>query len=178
MKDRKAGDRVLRAGVIYTRIGDTNVPLRESAPEDMIELMWRERFGLGMSPLQRALRLLTDRNAWTHVGGDEYLYHEHFPEFVLQKGEDLNEDFEEPWTRRFPDKKAWSFQIELRYGGTVLRKFAMVRCDGGRYTVPIPDRVGKAVYPERQLDRVACGGAYDPVQAAGAGAAGVRSQVD
>ena len=106
---------MLRAGVIYTRIGDTNAPCGSRRQEDMIELMWRERFGLGLSPLQRAMRLLTDRNAWTGVGGDEYLYHEHFPEFVLQKGEDLNEDFEEPWTRRFQIRRRGVSRIELRY---------------------------------------------------------------
>src|SRR5438093_4008496 len=58
--DRTFQGRTIRAGVVYTRIGDTNVPLGESAPEYAIELAWRERFGLGLPPLRRAFRLLEE----------------------------------------------------------------------------------------------------------------------
>lgn len=44
--DFREGKTIVRAGVIYTRLCDTNIPLNESAPEDHIEIMWRERFGL------------------------------------------------------------------------------------------------------------------------------------
>jgi predicted HTH transcriptional regulator len=68
----KQGERV-RNGVVYTRIGDTNVPLKESAPQDLVELMWRERFGLGLSPLERAERFLGEPERWKKMG-DGYLY--------------------------------------------------------------------------------------------------------
>ncbi len=45
-KDFQYGKITVRAGVIYTRLGDTNIPPNETAPEDHIEIMWRERFGL------------------------------------------------------------------------------------------------------------------------------------
>ncbi len=45
-RDFQFGRDIVRAGVIYTRFGDTNIPLNETAPEDHIELMWKERFGL------------------------------------------------------------------------------------------------------------------------------------
>lgn len=45
-KDFQAAKTNVRAGVIYTRLGDTNIPLNETAPEDHIEIMWKERFGL------------------------------------------------------------------------------------------------------------------------------------
>lgn len=34
---------LVRAGVVYTRLSDTNIPHNESAPEDRIERMWKER---------------------------------------------------------------------------------------------------------------------------------------
>jgi hypothetical protein len=46
LKDFQGGKALVRAGVIYTRLGDTNIPLKETAPEDHIEIMWRERFGI------------------------------------------------------------------------------------------------------------------------------------
>ncbi len=33
----------IRSGVVYTRLGDTNIPHNEAAPEDHIEKMWKER---------------------------------------------------------------------------------------------------------------------------------------
>jgi len=45
-KDFQVGKIIVRAGVIYTRLGDTNIPRNETAPEDHIEIMWKEHFGL------------------------------------------------------------------------------------------------------------------------------------
>ncbi|MBC7933534.1 MAG: ATP-binding protein [Rubrivivax sp.] len=45
-KDFQVGKTVVRAGVVYTRLSDTNIPRNETAPEDHVEIMWKERFGL------------------------------------------------------------------------------------------------------------------------------------
>jgi hypothetical protein len=45
---------------------------------------------------------------------------------------------QEAWATRFPDKSAWSFYVKLCYGNTVLKRFVFVRCDGARYTLPLP----------------------------------------
>lgn len=145
-KDKLEGKARLRAGVVYTRIGDTNVPMEESAPEAMIELMWRERFGFGLSPLERFRRLLQHPTEWVAVEGDELLYHREFPEFTVADGEELVEDFVEPWANSFPDSRASSFQVELRYHATVLERLLFVRCDGLRYRLPAPDRLPDGTY--------------------------------
>ncbi len=135
--------KVVRNGVIYTRIGDTNVPMNECAPEDHVELMWRERFGLGLDPLGRLARLLNESDNWQTIPGMQSLfYHKLFPEFTIVEGEDVTKDFEEPWTLKFPDTHARSYYVECRYHTTVLRKCMFVSCDGGRYHVPIPRRTG------------------------------------
>jgi hypothetical protein len=141
-KDHRKSKSVLRAGVVYTRVGDTNVPLGESAREDEIELMWRERFGIGQSPMQRISRLLSDPDKWQKVGGDDYLYHEDFPEFTIRDAPVLVDGFREDWSQRFPDTTATSFVVEVCYGTTVLRQYTFVACDGGRYRLPLPTLVG------------------------------------
>lgn len=45
-KDFQKGKFLVRAGVIYTRLSDTNIPRNETAPDEQIERMWKERFGL------------------------------------------------------------------------------------------------------------------------------------
>ncbi len=136
--DKDFQGHTIRAGVVYTRIGDTNVPLRESATEDAIELAWRERFGLGLSPLRRAFRLLEEPDKWQKIGGEDYFYHQEFPEFTVVEGDTLVQPFQEAWTTRFPDRSARSFYVKLCYGSTVLKRFVFVNCDGGRYTLPLP----------------------------------------
>lgn len=137
-KDKAHHQQTIRAGVVYTRIGDTNVPLRESATEASIELAWRERFGLGLPPLQRAYRLLKEPDKWKKVEGEAYLYHHEFPEFTIVHGKTLVPGFREPWTQGFRDPSAHSYVVQLQFGTTVLRKLVFVSCDGGRYSLPLP----------------------------------------
>lgn len=145
-KDKSGNQKTIRAGVIYTRISDTNIPLKESAPDDHIELMWRERFGLGLDPLSRLLRLLDDKVNWISISGDSYLYHKDFPEFTISDGEKVTEDFREKWTLKFPDQKAWSYYIECKYHSTILERSLFVVCDGGRYSVPLPTYKGNGTW--------------------------------
>jgi hypothetical protein len=136
------GERV-RNGVVYTRIGDTNVPLKESAPPDLVELMWRERFGLGLSPLERAERFLSEPERWKKMS-EGYLYYVDFPEFTIVDGETMRETFVEEWTTRYPDKTARSFDVQLRYHTTLLERFtssrATARGTGYRYPSPCRSR--------------------------------------
>ena len=136
--DKTQHGRTIRAGVVYTRIGDTNVPLGESATEAAMELAWRERFGLGLPPLRRAFRLLEEPAGWQRVGGESYFYCREFPEFTVKQGEIITQPFTEAWATRFPDPTAWSINVRLSYGTTVLREFVFVQCDGARYTLPLP----------------------------------------
>lgn len=136
--DKEFQGRTIRAGVVYTRIGDTNVPLRESAPEEAIELAWRERFGLGLSALRRVFRLLEEPDNWQKIGGEDYFYHKDFTEFTVVEAETMMDPFRETWATRFPDPHARSFYVKLCYGTTILKQFVFVSCDGGRYTLPLP----------------------------------------
>lgn len=120
-------------------MGDTNIPLQESAPEAQIELMWRERFGFGLPPLERIKRLLDDVEHWVSIDEDNQIYHKIFPEFTIRQGEIIKEDFQESWTYKFPNPNAHSFEVELRYFETLIHKETFVTCDGGRYQIPLPE---------------------------------------
>ena len=139
VKDKTYQGKTLRAGVIYTRLGDTNIPLQESASEAQIELMWRERFGLGLPPLDRMKLLLDDFEAWISINDDNQLYHKQFPEFTVRKGKQIKDPFCESWSERFSDISAHSFEVEIRYFETILSKETFITCDGGRYQIPLPE---------------------------------------
>lgn len=90
------------------------------------------------TPLQRFHRLLEDPAVWKRMSGDEYLYCEQYPEFTVVDGETYVEQFSEPWTQHFPDRSARSFEVQLRYHGTLLETVTFVACDGERYRIPMP----------------------------------------
>ena len=145
-KDKQEDKYTLRAGVIYTRIGDTNIPLTGCVPEDHVEQMWKERFGLKLSPLTRMEKLLEETDAWEPEGTEGNLYHRDFPQFRIVEGKLLNKDFQEDWTQRFPDKNASSFYIELWFNNTTLKKCSFAWVDGARYRIPLPERVADGVW--------------------------------
>lgn len=149
-KDKQNGKNIIRAGVVYTRIGDTNISLNNSAPEDHIELMWRERFGLGLPPLRRMLMLLDQPDAWEEMGADGCLYHRDFPEYKIIEGKELNSNFVEEWSEKFPDPHASSFYVELWYNSTILKKSVFVWVDGARYKVPLPKYISKGKWKIRK----------------------------
>ncbi len=144
LRDKMHDKQIIRAGVVYTRIGDTNIPLKETALEDHIELMWRERFGLGLPPLTRIYQLLDDTEHWitfetTH--GSVYRYHQFFPEFTIQELIDQDaRPHTTPWSRKLPDPGIYRQKIEIRYLGTILKQLSLASCDGGRYMLPCPKR--------------------------------------
>ncbi len=142
-KDKRNGSNIIRAGVVYTRIGDTNISLNNSAPEDHIELMWRERFGIGLPPLRRMLMLLDYPDAWEKMDGDSYLYHRDFPEYKIIEGKELSSNFVEEWSEKFPDPHASNLYVELWYNSTILKRSIFVLVDGARYMVPLPKYISK-----------------------------------
>lgn len=139
LEDRTHRGSTIRAGVSYTRNADTNTSIASTAPEDQIELMWRERFGIGTPPLKRVLDYLDHSHKWIKSRSDEYIYHEDFPEFTIAQGERLNDkNFEESWATQFPDTTAYSLLVNIHYLTTLLLSLPFVCCDGGRYMIPMP----------------------------------------
>ncbi|MCB1044420.1 MAG: ATP-binding protein, partial [Acidobacteria bacterium] len=57
-EDYKDKGKIVRASYIYTRNLDTNIAIDQSADLRIIELMWRERFGLDVQPAERMVTLL------------------------------------------------------------------------------------------------------------------------
>ncbi len=142
-KDKTYQDKMIRAGVIYTRLGDTNTPLKEAAPDDKVELMWRERFGIGLSPLERFQKLLDEPDKWVNRPGRlDCFHHQQFPEFTIQHDGENNEEreFQEDWCEeKFPDPHCYKYEYELKYHSTVLDSVLIISCDGGRFMLPLPE---------------------------------------
>jgi hypothetical protein len=142
LRDYRSGNRTVRAGVPYTRNGDTNTPL-DQCPEDIkTERMYRERFGLDRPPAVRVMNYLRDAAGWKY-GYDErnsmFFHYEQFPEFTFAAPGENSRDYSEPWTRTFPDPEAEKQEFYLKFHGTILAPVTMIWLDGNRFFTALPE---------------------------------------
>ena len=128
---------------IYTRVCDTNTPVNDAAQPHDIERMWRERFGLDMSPLRSVHRYLSELQSWMPVAQEPsglHLYHAVFPEFTLKvtDAEDYI-DCHQEWTFgevRTDNNHAGYY--EVRYHQTCLARIHYVSFDDRKKSMVAP----------------------------------------
>ncbi len=142
-KDKKSSKKtIVRAGVVYTRIGDTNTPIDKCSDDFALEKMFRERLYIEAPSIVRIEKYLADLSSWKY-GYDEqerlFFYYEYFSEFTVLFSRKHKEHFDEPWVKHFPDRKASSDNVYLKYHGTVLYETVAVWCDGYRFLTIIPN---------------------------------------
>lgn len=138
-------DKELRAGYIYTRIGDTNTAIDSFADIDKIEYLWRKRFGIDLAANEKLLLLLDDPNSWEGDFNNEgYKYHKYLPEFQIRITdiEDQREFQENSIMQNIADHqcdRSYSVsEIAISYHSTILFKEYVIYLDGYRHLIPFP----------------------------------------
>lgn len=72
-------------GGIYIRLNDRKAGVDTVAPYSCIEHLWKKRFGINLSVMERLFLLLNDIDKWKcDWGNKNYTFHEDYPEFRLQ----------------------------------------------------------------------------------------------
>lgn len=138
-KDYVDGNRRVRQH-IYTRTGDRNTPIAESADLALVEKMWRQRFGLDLLPMERMRQLLHEPAGWvidfdSKLNG--YAYHRSFPDYQIKLS--ATEPFWEPYNYSFLNKNAFLGSAEFIYNATTLFELPYVKLDEMRLLLPAPD---------------------------------------
>lgn len=150
--EKERGKQIL-AGSVYTRIGDTNTPKDSTADIDKTEYLWRKRFGIELSPLEKSIFLLHNSRNWHPIGTDgqhssnryagQY-YHKQFPEFNLKYTE-CEERFAEGkintierdiyWMNKLPRPlhNAYIYSLDIKYHSTVMYSTLAIFADGYRF---------------------------------------------
>lgn len=136
----------VRPNVIYTRVQDTNTPKDSNADLQHIEYLWKKRFGLVLSPLERIYTYLQHTSEWVDIPTDyetEGKYYRFAPEFTIRRTldpEDGRDGYEYYLFGQTDTRPHWS-EIRLFYHQTLMAEFGGAYLDGGRCftTTPIMD---------------------------------------
>jgi hypothetical protein len=130
-------DKIVRANHIYTRIGDTNTPINESTDLYFIEKMWRERFGLDITPLERVKILLKSPLEWfKDIGNVNYSYHKQFPEFRIEFSE--TDEIQEIYSFFYTNSKSYLGKASFKYHSTTLFELEYLYVDEMRHIISVP----------------------------------------
>lgn len=168
----------IKGNYIYSRKGEVNTPKDRQCSEYEIEYMWRERFGLGLSPLERFKALLSKSEDWSQTNPEQH-YHKLFPECRIVFSECRKAtNFPEPYPHFYLSDDMNVIDAELYFHSTLLFSYNCVYLDNHRLLTPAPledvlkikdnlwyfyyiknDIIGQLmIYLNQGLFSVACGG--------------------
>lgn len=145
-RDEAKQGTIVRAGTVYSRIGDSNTPKNGSANPYEIEAMWRQRFGLDKKASERFIDVLIDFKNWKYDGISKAFY-DVDPDYVIEIGgyEEVGGKFW--WEEGLPEKPD-RFYYYLKYKGVELHKLLVVRFRSENLKIPFPN-VEFITYPEK-----------------------------
>lgn len=130
------------ANQIYTRIMDTNTPKTNSADIDKIEYLWKKRFHLDETPIQKFYHYIDDYRDWvaSPIEYDMSKYYKFAPEFTITSESDESRTGYEYYLFSQLDSRPHWYLVTLKYHQTPLEQFQGIGLDGGRCFVIAPNR--------------------------------------
>lgn len=127
---------------IYARIQDTNTPVNRSAGINIVELLWKKRFGLLLTPIEHFNYLLLDKSHWkvSPVQSKVVYYHELEPQYVIEyelTDPQFRTGYEYFFLNQCDNKPIWTV-VRLIYFNTCLMELSGNDLDGGRHFTNTP----------------------------------------
>ena len=136
------------ANNIYARIMDTNTPKNASADINIIEKLWKKRFGIDATALDRALLFLQKPYDWVDSNNGKKFY-KYAPEFTLEdiQAEDGRDGYEFYLFNQCDSRPRW-YDINIYHHQTLLYSLGGVALDGGRCFTSTPRTDGLSLYKD------------------------------
>lgn len=130
----------VRANNIYTRVMDTNTPKDGSADINNIEHLWKKRFYLDETPIDKFDHYLRKSSDWEQIPNcDGGYFYKYAPEYTLVSEQDDRNGYEYYLFGQVNKTPSW-WLITLRYHQTAIGQFLGLSLDGGRSFVVAPER--------------------------------------
>ncbi len=134
----------VNANYIYTRVGDTNTPINNSADINHVEYLWRKRFHLDETPLEKFGYYLQQTDLWEGYleNGVECRYFKEHPEYRIREDIDNDRDATEFYMLLYQDKRPHWNIAKFYYHQTMLKEILYNSLDGGGCYVALPEQRG------------------------------------
>lgn len=139
-------DRKVDAGNIYVRLQDSNTPRNAVADFHQVEYLWKKRFGMLLSPLQKVMLYLQHPKDWENSPcNDDKRYYIYAPEYTIEHSYEEEEDDDNRYVYYMLNQTNLSthwYDIKIYYHQTVLANLEGIMLDSSRYFTPVPDSGG------------------------------------
>jgi hypothetical protein len=140
------GSKTLRANNVYTRVGDTNTPIDKTADLDKIEYLWKKRFAINETAMERLEQYLDNPSDWEYDDKKAVFFHKTFPEFTIQIANTYYDDRDnydersEFYCKLFPNASGYHWEdFEIKYHQTALYTWVAVYLGGSNYLIALPE---------------------------------------
>ena len=135
------GDIRVRNGNIYTRLMDTNTPIDSTADNDKMEYLFKKRFHIDETPLNKLSYYLDSPQNWKLANDrDGTYYYDFAPEYSLTMNSEADEGNIDFLSKCFPNKNAsWEKAKFKIYNHTIISLYH-VGLDEYRFHTAVPDR--------------------------------------
>lgn len=127
---------------IYTRVMDTNTPKPNSADINHIEYLWKKRFRLHETPLERFHYFLHTPSEWADSPFEytETKFYRYAPEYRIVSTKEESRTGYEYYLFSQTDPRPHWYNTQLYYHQTVIESFSELGMDGGRWSAIAPER--------------------------------------
>lgn len=121
---------------IYTRVVDNNTAIDKQADINDIEFLWRKRFGMDLTIMERLDILLSDTDRWVFDWGNKrYCYHIDFPEFQIVQIEDMQQGWV-PAAAFYTHPVMYLARLNIMYHSTIIYETVLWSFDEYRRYLP------------------------------------------
>lgn len=137
-KDFKDGDKIVLYGEVYVRLNDRKGGTSEASPYSCIEHLWKKRFGIDLSIMEKLNMRLEEYDRWKYDWGNkEYAFHMDYPEFKIETVGDLRQGWL-PAAAFYTHPVSHYVEIHIVYHHTIIYETTLWSFDEFRRYLPEP----------------------------------------
>lgn len=126
---------------IYARIEDTNTDRDKSADVNIVEKLWKKRFRIDKSPIEKVTYYLENKDKWVGYNEGEVCgnYYEEYPEYKICTSFLNDRDGYEFYLFTQIDSRPNWYDIDILYKQTKIWTGIGIALDGGRAFTNVPE---------------------------------------
>jgi len=108
---------ILRAGVVYSRVGDRNTSSAECATKSSMEFLWKKRFGLSGTDEYKVIKRLQNIDSWYSTDEYKTIYNSEYGDIRIECDRDYRR--EAKISEESPETRTWVMDFPYLFTNSV-----------------------------------------------------------